>query len=89
MYCLYWNYCHSTVADKKTDGIGRWNDLQERIKALEEAIGGKRGERDGRRWITTDCLTKLDDRMTAQEQTCLSALRDLEAAVNNEAQPIG
>lgn len=58
-------------------GMNDVADLQERVRILEETMRGEAKERRSRR---SDCLTKLDGRMTAHEQICLVALTELESA---------
>ena len=59
---------------------GEVAELYERVGMLEGTLRGEMEELCNRRWATTDCLTKLDGRLKAHEQTCMAALTKLEEA---------
>jgi hypothetical protein len=56
-------------------------ELRVRLRTLEDILQSEAGDQRGRRGNTLERLTNLDGRMTAHEQTCMSALSNLESAV--------
>ena len=56
-------------------------ELRERVRTLEDIWEAEKEEQTDRRGNSLERLTKLDGRMTANEQTCMSALSDLESAL--------
>ena len=59
-------------------------ELRNRLRTLEEILQVEAEDRRGRRGKTLERLANLDSRMTAHEQTCMSALSNLESAVGNQ-----
>ncbi|KAK4024060.1 hypothetical protein OUZ56_009450 [Daphnia magna] len=54
-------------------------DLRERLRVVEEFVEEEAKKRRARRWSTMHCLTEIDNRMAAHEETCLTTLRELES----------
>ncbi|KAK4027324.1 hypothetical protein OUZ56_016334 [Daphnia magna] len=60
-------------------------DLREHLWTLKEFVEEEAKKRRAWRWSTMNCLTVIDNRMTAHEQTCLATLRDLELSIKHQA----
>ncbi|KZS03761.1 Uncharacterized protein APZ42_033431 [Daphnia magna] len=60
-------------------------DLREHLWTLKEFVEEEAKKRRAWRWSTMNCLTVIDNRMTAHEQTCLATLRDLELSIKYQA----
>ncbi|KAK4013987.1 hypothetical protein OUZ56_026535 [Daphnia magna] len=60
-------------------------DLRERLRIVEEFVEEEAKKRRAWRWSTMHCLTEIDNRMTAHEETCLTTLRDLESSIEHLA----
>ncbi|KAK4006150.1 hypothetical protein OUZ56_011305 [Daphnia magna] len=60
-------------------------DLRERLRIVEEFVEEEAKKRRARWWSTMHCLTEIDNRMTAHEETCLTTLRDLESSIEHLA----
>ncbi|KAK4024621.1 hypothetical protein OUZ56_010044 [Daphnia magna] len=60
-------------------------ELRERLRIVEEFVEEEIKKRRVWRWSTMHCLTEIDNRMTAHEETCLTTLRDLESSIEHLA----
>jgi hypothetical protein len=63
--------------------------LRIRLLALEDNLRAEAEDWKGRRGNTLERLTNLDGRMTVHEQTCMSALSNLESAVGDRPGRVG